>query len=145
MDYVLAFLIFGAIIAVSSLAVYETHVKWQKRKMMGFPKESPSSDDCIWQAKKMTDFLYDRLMEAGGNPVAECTTGMKANSFTLGRSHDIVDLVRYAHLAGCRIVIEQVEDHDIETPENTREVLKKYHTDLYRSREERLEDKYSRY
>ena len=73
---------------------------------------------------------------------SDCKSGMEGNSFTLMNSHDIPDLIRYIHLCGCRITIEEVADHDVENPKNTPEELKKFHTDLKKAREDRIERKY---
>ena len=143
MDYVIAFFILGIFLFTVAFLALDKYQQIQKREWLKIPKKAPVTDDCIWQAKKMVGYLNDRLHDTGADGFAECGKGMNGNFFTLYDSHDIVDLVRYAHLAGCHITIEQIAEHDIESPRNTKECLKKYHTDLKRSLAERLEAKYS--
>lgn len=130
MDYVIGILIFGAIIAGCVAVIYTKHVEWEARKAVGFPDSMPVTDDCIEAVRLMMIFLGERLRETGAGPFADCKVGMEESSISLLKSHDIADLVRYAHLAGCHIKIEKVADHDIENPENTPEKLKEFHTDL---------------
>lgn len=143
MDYVIAFVVIVICLGVIFMLVLERYHKVKKMDYLNMPKKSPVTDDCIWQARKMVSFINDRLKDVNEDPFAACKTGMNEGCFKLMDSHDVVDLVRYAHLAGCKICIEQVADHDIENPRNTEAVLKKYHTDLRRSRSERLEKKFS--
>ena len=63
-------------------------------------------------------FLHDRYWNIN-SAFSDCKSGMEGNSFTLMNSHDIPDLIRYIHLCGCRITIEEVADHDVENPKNT--------------------------
>lgn len=144
MDYVITFSIIIIGICGASFLVLDKYYKIKARDYLNIPKQSPVSDDCIWQARKMVGFISDRLEET--KPVfvlPENEAGMNSGRISLYESQDIVDLVRFAHLAGCRIVIEQIENHDIENPKNTKDVLNRYHTCLNRSRSERLEEKYS--
>lgn len=143
MDYLIMILIFGAIIAVFVYMCINAHIQWEKKKMLGFMKEAPLIDDCIEARRQLMVFLHDRYWNIN-SAFSDCHSGMNGNSFTLMDSHDIPDLIRYIHLCGCRITIEEVADHDVEDPKNTPEVLKKFHTDLKKAREERIERKYRR-
>lgn len=130
MDYFIGILIFGAIIAACVAVVYTKHVEWQRRKAIGFPDKAPRMDDCIEASRQMLIFLDDRLYDTGAGAFADCKCGMEGSYLSLLRSHDIPDLIRYAHLAGCHITIEKVANHDIENPKNTKEKLEEFHTDL---------------
>ena len=143
MDYLIMILIFGAIIAVFVYMCINAHIQCEKKKMLGFMKEAPLIDDCIEARRQLMVFLHDRYWKIN-SAFSDCHSGMNGNSFTLMDSHDIPDLIRYIHLCGCRITIEEVADHDVEDPKNTREVLKKFHTDLKKARAERIERKYRR-
>lgn len=143
MDYVIAFFILGIGFSAVAFLALNKYQEIRKREYLNIPKKAPVTDDCIWQARKMVSFIHDRLQGTTDDVFAECRTGMDGNFFKLMDSPAIVDLVRYAHLAGCHITVEQVADHDIESPRNTKESLNSYHTDLRRSRKERLEKKYS--
>lgn len=144
MDYIIGFLILAVFLAIVVFLVLDKYQSIRKRSHLGLPRKAPVTDDCIWQARKMASFIHDRLKDTGADPLAEWNSGQKDTfqEFCKGRGN-IVDLVRYAHLAGCHITIEQVADRDIENPRNTPEALKKYHTDLKRSRAERMSEKYS--
>lgn len=142
MDYVLGFLFFGSIIAAFSYLCVTAHISWEKKKMLGFMKETPELDDCIEASRQMLVFLNERYWGIGHNACDDVHAGMNGSYFRLLESHDIPDLIRYVHLCGCHIKIEAVADHDIENPKNTREVLKEYHTDLWKARDGRLERKY---
>ena len=141
MDYLIAILIFGAIIAVFVYMCINAHIEWERKKMLGFMKEAPLIDDCIEARRQLMVFLNDRYWNFN-SAFSDCHSGMDGNFFTLMDSHDIPDLIRYIHLCGCRITIEEVADHDVEDPKNTPEVLKKFHTDLKKARDERIERKY---
>ena len=141
MDYVIMFLIFGSVISFFVYMSITSRIEWEKRKMLGFMKEVPLSDDCIEARRQLMVFLHDRYWNIN-SAFYDCKSGMEVNSLTLMNSHDIPDLIRYIHLCGCRITIEEVADHDVENPKNTPEELKKFHTDLKKAREERIERKY---
>lgn len=141
MDYVIMFLIFGSVISFFVYMSITSRIEWEKRKMLGFMKEVPLSDDCIEARRQLMVFLHDRYWNIN-SAFSDCKSGMEGNSFTLMKSHDIPDLIRYIHLCGCRITIEEVADHDVENPKNTPEELKKFHTDLKKAREERIDRKY---
>lgn len=142
MDFVVFILIFGAIIAACVYLSITAYIEWEKKKMLGFMKEAPLSDDCIEANRQLWVFLNERYYDIGHGAFSDVRTGMNGNFLTLIESHDIPDLIRYVHLCGCRIKIEQVEDHDIEDPKNTREVMKEFHTDLRKARNSRIERKY---
>lgn len=141
MDYVIMFLIFGSVISFFVYMSITSRIEWEKRKMLGFMKEVPLSDDCIEARRQLMVFLNDRYWNIN-SAFSDSKSGMDGNFFTLMDSHDIPDLIRFVHLCGCRITIEEVADHDVENPKNTPEELKKFHTDLKKAREERIERKY---
>lgn len=143
MDYFIAILIFGSIIAFLVYMSINAHIEWERKKMLGFMKEAPLIDDCIEARRQLMVFLNDRYWKFN-SAFSDCHSGMDGNYFTLMDSHDIPDLIRYVHLCGCRITIEEVADHDVEDPKNTPEVLEKFHTDLRKARAERIDRKYRR-
>lgn len=143
MDYLFLILFLACILAFIVYQCIAAHIEWEKKKMLGFMKEAPLIDDCIEARRQLMVFLHDRYWKIN-SVFSDCHSGMEGNSFTLMDSHDIPDLIRYIHLCGCRITIEEVADHDVEDPKNTPEVLTKFHTDLKKAREERIERKYRR-
>ena len=143
MDYVIMFLIFTTITSVMVWLIYDRYLQWVQKRELGFMRELPDYDDCLEANRQLMVFLHDRYWNI--NTVDSCSkAGMDGNYLTLIDSHDIVDLIRYIHLCGCRITIEEVADHDVESPKSTPEALKKFHTDLDRARHERIERKYRR-
>ena len=144
MEWLFWILFFACILAFIVYQCITAHIEWEKRKMLGFMKETPLLDDCIEANRQMWSFLNDRYWGIGHNAFSDVKTGMDGNFFTLIESHDIPDLIRYVHLFGCHIKIEAVADHDIEDPKNTREVLEEFHTDLRKARDARYERKYRR-
>lgn len=142
MDKVFCVLFYIVIIALAVMMISMTWYSIKAKEYMNIPKEMPVTDDCIWQARKLVAFIRRRLSEINGDPFSDIHSGMNKWVSSLEDSHDIVDLIRAVHLAGCHIRIEQISDEDIETKANTKEVLKSYHTDLSRSRTERMEEKY---
>ena len=144
MDYVIMFLIFTTITSVMVWIIYDRHLQWKQKQQLGFMREMPDYSDCLEANRQLMRFLSDRYWNI--NTVNSCgKAGMDGNFLSLTDSHDVVDLIRYIHLCGCRITIEEVADHDVESPDSTPEALKKFHTDLYRARDERIERKYRRY
>lgn len=144
MDYVVIVLIFSAITLIMVYIIYDRYLQWKQKQQLGFMREMPDYDDCLEANRQLMVFLYDRYWRI--NTVDSCSkAGMDGNYLTLTDSHDVVDLIRYIHLCGCRITIEEVADHDVESPDSTPEALKKFHTDLDRARDERIERKYRRY
>jgi hypothetical protein len=141
MDYVIMFLIFGSVISFFVYMSITARIDWEKRKLLGFMKEVPLSDDCIEARRQLMVFLNDRYWNIN-SAFSDSKSGMDGNFFTLMDSHDIPDLIRFVHLCGCRITIEEVADHDVEDPKNTPEELKKFHTDLKKARDERIDRKY---
>ena len=143
MDYVIMFLIFTTITSVMVWIIYDRYLQWEQKKQLGFMRELPDYDDCLEANRQLMVFLHDRYWNI--NTVDSCSkAGMDGNYLTLIDSHDIVDLIRYIHLCGCRITVEEVADHDVESPNSTPEALKKFHSDLDRARDERINRKYSR-
>ena len=143
MDYVIMFLIFTTITSVMVWIIYDRYLQWKQKKQLGFMREMPDYDDCLEANRQLMVFLNDRYWNI--NTVDSCSkAGMDGSYFTLTDSHDIVDLIRYIHLCGCRITIEEVADHDVESPNSTPEALKKFHSDLDRARDERINRKYRR-
>lgn len=143
MDYVIMFLIFTTITSVMVWIIYDRYLQWEQKKQLGFMREMPDYDDCLEANRQLMVFLHDRYWNI--NTVDSCSkAGMDGNYLTLIDSHDIVDLIRYIHLCGCRITIEEVADHDVESPNSTPEALKKFHSDLDRARDERINRKYRR-
>lgn len=143
MDYVIMFLIFTTITSVMVWIIYDRYLQWKQKQQLGFMREMPDYDDCLEANRQLMVFLHDRYWNI--NTVDSCSkAGMDGNSLTLIDSHDIVDLIRYIHLCGCRITIEEVADHDVESPNSTPEALKKFHSDLDRARDERINRKYRR-
>jgi hypothetical protein len=143
MDYVIMFLIFTTITSVMVWIIYDRYLQWEQKKQLGFMREMPDYEDCLEANRQLMVFLHDRYWNI--NTVDSCSkAGMDGNYLTLIDSHDIVDLIRYIHLCGCRITIEEVADHDVESPNSTPEALKKFHSDLDRARDERINRKYRR-
>ena len=143
MDYVIAILIFAAIIVTMVAFIYDRHLQWKQKQQLGFMKKMPDYEDCLEANRQLMVFLHDRYWNI--NTVDSCgKAGMDGNFLSLTDSHDVVDFIRYIHLCGCRITIEEVADHDVESPNSTPEALKKFHTDLDRARHERIERKYRR-
>lgn len=143
MDYVIMFLIFTTITSVMVWIIYDRYLQWEQKKQLGFMREMPDYDDCLEANRQLMVFLHDRYWNI--NTVDSCSkAGMDGSYLTLIDSHDIVDLIRYIHLCGCRITIEEVADHDVESPNSTPEALKKFHSDLDRARDERINRKYRR-
>lgn len=143
MDYVIMFLIFTTITSVMVWIIYDRYLQWEQKKQLGFMRELPDYDDCLEANRQLMVFLHDRYWNI--NTVDSCSkAGMDGNYLTLIDSHDVVDLIRYIHLCGCRITIEEVADHDVESPNSTPEALKKFHSDLDRARDERINRKYRR-
>lgn len=143
MDYVIMFLIFTTITSVMVWIIYDRYLQWKQKQQLGFMREMPDYADCLEANRQLMVFLHDRYWNI--NTADSCIkAGMDGNYFTLTDSHDIVDLIRYIHLCGCRITIEEVADHDVEDPKTTPEVLKKFYSDLDRARDERINRKYRR-
>lgn len=143
MDYVIMFLILTTITSVMVWIIYDRYLQWEQKKQLGFMRQMPDYDDCLEANRQLMVFLHDRYWNI--NTVDSCSkAGMDGNYLTLIDSHDIVDLIRYIHLCGCRITIEEVADHDVESPNSTPEALKKFHSDLDRARDERINRKYRR-
>ena len=143
MDYVIAILIFAAITSAMVWLIYDRHLQWKQKQQLGFMRQLPDYEDCLEANRQLMVFLHDRYWNI--NTVDSCgKAGMDGNYLTLIDSHDVVDFIRYIHLCGCRITIEEVADHDVESPNSTPEALKKFHTDLDRARHERIERKYRR-
>ena len=144
MDYVIAILIFTTITSVMVWIIYDRHLQWKQKQQLGFMRKMPDYADCLEANRQLMVFLHDRYWNI--NTVDSCSkAGMDGNYLTLIDSHDVVDFIRYIHLCGCRITIEEVADHDVESPNSTPEALKKFHTDLDRARHERIERKFRRY
>ena len=144
MDYVIAFLFGAGFLAMMVWLIYDRHLQWEQKKMLGFLREGPDYADCLEANRQLMVFLHDRYWRI--NTVDSCSkAGMAGSYLSLTDSHDVVDFIRYIHLCGCRITIEEVADHDVEDPNSTPEALKKFHTDLDRARHERIERKYRRY
>ena len=143
MDYVIMFLILTTITSVMVWIIYDRYLQWEQKKQLGFMRQLPDYDDCLEANRQLMVFLHDRYWNI--NTVDSCSkAGMDGNYLTLIDSHDVVDLIRYIHLCGCRITIEEVADHDVESPNSTPEALKKFHSDLDRARDERINRKYRR-
>lgn len=140
MDYFIAILIFGAVVAFFVYMSVTAHIEWERRKMLGFMKETPSMDDSIEAAKEALHFICDR-MEGDPRRWDECSTGGDG-FFTMLNSTDIANFFRYAHFAGCHIIIKQVSDKDIEDPKNTKEVFREWESDMARARARRIERRY---
>lgn len=144
MDYFIAILVCGAIIAAFVGVIYVTYEDRKRREEMGFPKEQPDTQDCIEAANLMTRFIWSRLEGTGvkwNDPYKKYGMG---NGFYLSSdgSGELADFVRLCHMAGCRVTIEQVSDEDIEDPKNTKEAMKKFHSDLKIAHHERIERYY---
>lgn len=143
MDYVIAILFSAGFLAMMVWLIYDRHLQWVQKRELGFMREVPDYADCLEANRQLMVFLHDRYWNI--NKVDSCgKAGMDGNYLTLIDSHDVVDFIRYIHLCGCRITIEEVADHDVEDPKTTPEVLKKFHTDLDRARDERINRKYRR-
>lgn len=144
MDYVICVLFGAGFLAMMVWLIYDRHLQWEQKQQLGFMREVPDYADCLEANRQLMVFLHDRYWNI--NTVDSCgKAGMDGNFLSLTDSHDVVDFIRYIHLCGCRITIEEVADHDVEDPNSTPEALKKFHTDLDRARHERIERKYRRY
>ena len=130
MDYLFWILFFGVGIAWFFWRMNRVTMDFQRREDMGFPREAPVNDDCIEASRMMVNFVADRLQDINEDWMADCKVGMESSHNKLRDSHDLDEFVRYVHLVGCHVKIEQVSDHDIENPENTSEKLKEHHKDL---------------
>lgn len=140
---VITVLFFAGFFAIMVFIVYDRHLQWKQKEMLGFMREVPDYADCLEANRQLMVFLHDRYWNI--NMPDSCRkAGMDGNYLTLTDSHDVVDFIRYIHLCGCRITIEEVADHDVEDPKTTPEVLKKFHTDLDKARDERIARKYRR-
>ena len=144
MDYFITILIFGGIIFAMAGVIYVTYEDRKRREEMGFPKEQPDKQDCIEAANLMTQFVWSRLSQTGVKWDDPYTKYGMGNGFYLmsDSSGELADFVRLCHLAGCRVTIEQVSEEDIEDPKNTKEAMKKFHSDLKIARHERIERYY---
>lgn len=146
MDYFIAILVFGAIIVAMVGVIYVTWEDRKRRDEMGFPKEQPDTQDCIEAANLMTGFVWARLKQTGvkwNDPYQKW--GMDECFYlSYDSSGELADFVRLCHAAGCRVTIEQVSDEDIEDPKNTKEAMKKFHSDLKIAHHERIEKEYRR-
>lgn len=136
-------LMLGGMAAVGFLVLGQ-YRRYKAKAYLNLPKQSPVSDSCVTQARKMVTFLRERLDEADPANL----TGNKQVASTilkqLDDSHDLVDLARLVHLGGCHIVVEQVPEGYVEGSGATGDPEDVYVTDLKRSYEERMVDKYSR-
>lgn len=144
MDYVISFVIFGAIIVAMVGVIYVTWEDRKHRDEMGFPKERPDTLDCIEAANLMCKFVWGRLSQTGvkwNDPYRMYGMG-ECFYLMYDKNGELADFVRLCHMAGCRITIEQVSDEDIEDPKNTKETMKKFHSDLKIAHHERIERKY---
>lgn len=144
MDYFITILIFGGIIFASVAVICTVNEDRKRRQEMGFPKEQPDTQDCIEAANLMTQFVWSRLSQTGVNWNDPYRKYGMDECFYLSSdgSGELADFVRLCHMAGCRVTIEQVSDEDIEDPKNTKEVMKKFHSDLKIARHERIEKYY---
>ena len=143
MDYLICFLFGAGFLAMMVWLIYDRHLQWEQKQQLGFMREVPDYADCLEANRQLMVFLHDRYWNI--NTADSCRkAGMDGNFLSLTDSHDVVDFIRYIHLCGCRITIEEVADHDVEDPKTTPEVLKKFHTDLDRARDERINRKYRR-
>lgn len=109
------------------------------------PTVSPVTDDCIYQADKMLMFLQQRFDAADPNSVSDWkrTANLKLN--VLRESHEVIDLARSVHLAGCHIVIEEVPEDYVEGTGLSENPSVIFLTDLKRAYEQRMERKYSKH
>ena len=140
MDYVVAILIFGSVIACIVYLCITAQNDWERRKMLGFPKEAPVLDDSFEAARQALSFINDRL---DGRPDKwdSCKKTGSSGYFTMLESTDIAEFFRYAHFAGCEVVIRQKDDKDIEDPKNTPEKFDEWCSDMYQARRARYERK----
>lgn len=143
MDDLFWILVFGAAIVFFFWKMKREEKEWESRRNLGFPKEVPVNDDCIEASRKMVDFISSRLHDINGRPMEEFKVGEDNFYQKFRYSHDLVDFVRLAHLAGCHIKIEQVPGKDTETPEETVEKGKVFCTDLRVAKSVRCERKFS--
>ena len=141
MDYLFWIVFFGSILAFIVYQCIMAQNDWERRKMLGFDKELPSMDDSIESAQQALHFICDRL---DGRPDRwdECKKTGGPGFFTMLDSEDIACFFRYAHFAGCEVVIRQREKKDIEDPKNTPENFKQWRSDMRRARDARLDRKY---
>ena len=138
MDYILAFVIFGSVFLTMIYLLREQREQWTRRKELKVPDKVALKDDCIEASRMLLSFVNERIVDAYGNSF-ERAKGMNGNFFSLMKSHDIPDLIRYVHMAGYRIELVKVSEHDVESPSTTEERLNKYHVDLKTAERSRIE------
>ena len=143
MDDLFWILVFGAAIVFFFWKMKREEKEWESQRKLGFPKEVPVNDDCIEASRKMVDFISRRLHDINGKPMDEFKVGEDNFYQKFRYSHDLVDFVRLAHLAGCHIKIEQVPGKDTEQTEETAGTGKEFHTDLRVAKSVRWERKFS--
>lgn len=138
MDYILAFVIFGSVFLTMIYLLREQREQWTRRKELKVPDKVALKDDCIEASRMLLSFVNERIIDAYGNSF-ERAKGMNGNFFSLMKSHDIPDLIRYVHMAGYRIELVKVSEHDVESLSTTEERLNKYHVDLKTAERDRIE------
>ncbi|MBQ8888219.1 MAG: hypothetical protein IJY59_01870 [Bacteroidaceae bacterium] len=116
----------------------EQREQWTRRKELKVPDKVALKDDCIEASRMLLSFVNERIVDAYGNSF-ERAKGMNGNFFSLMKSHDIPDLIRYVHMAGYRIELVKVSEHDVESPSTTEERLNKYHVELKTAERNRIE------
>ena len=60
MDYVIAILIFAAIIVTMVAFIYDRHLQWKQKQQLGFMTEMPDYSDCLEASRQLMSFLHDR-------------------------------------------------------------------------------------
>ena len=124
--------VFGCILAFIIYQGKEAEREWERRKMLGFPKEAPRLDDSIEAARQALHFINDRL-DGRPDKWESCKKTGASGYFTMLDSVDIAEFFRYAHFAGCEVVIRQVSKEDIEDPKNTRKAFEEWVSDMHRA------------
>lgn len=117
---------------------------WEKLKKKGFRKGTEETDDFLEENSRILDIVAERM---------ECEASVFLNGNKkeiptveeLRDSSEIASLSRYAHFGGIYITVEQIPQDGSDPDDGDPNVFKTDMAKAAESREERLEDKYSRY
>lgn len=142
--------LFGIVILLAGMAgtgflVWNQYNLFKSEAWKKAPTVSPVTDDCIYQAAKMLKFLRQRLDAVDPNGVSDWKRTAETKVNVLMGSHEVIDLARSVHLAGCHIVIEEVPDGYVEGSGSSDDPSVIFMTDLKRAYEQRMELKYSKH
>ena len=112
MDYVIVILCFAVFTSMMVFFIYDRYLQWKQKQQLGFMTEMPDYSDCLEASRQLMLFLHDRYW--GINVADSCKkAGMDGDYMSLAKSHDVVDLIRYVHLCGCRILMRKISDGSV--------------------------------